>query len=246
MRLLLTFVVCLTQVVAFAQTQHTQAFPITDYMVPSGDSIMIVQVELPENIHIKENTVGLLQPKWTAEDTSTTSLGYGRCYLIKGNYYYFGIRLKARLRKPKAGDLIYTQAVFPSLYTGLLQSIYSHHISLLNAYGNPIFSTDSLWHHSSAAREQVWMNQLVEEIQFVGKMMKEQGDQQDQVIKEGPYAGKRLFDFMVIETNSHELKKFLKYIEARPVKYAGNAWSISEIYATWLVSGAPMVVENGN
>jgi hypothetical protein len=242
MRLPLTFFFVALHVICLAQTEHTQAFPITDYMVPSGDSIMIVQVELPEKLRIAENTVGLLQPRWQQEDTAvSTSLGYGRCYLIKGNFHYFGIRLTPGLRKPKQGDLIYTKAEFPSLHSSLLQSIYSHHIQFLNAYGDPVFPQDSVWHQNSAKQDVQFIDRLVQEIQFVGKTMQDQNDQQDQVVKEGPYAGRKLFDLMAKQTTRADLLQFLAYIDARPVKYAGTSWSISEIFATWVVAGAPTV-----
>lgn len=244
MRLQLTLFFCLIQALCMAQRTETQAFPITDYMVPSGDSIMIVQIDLPEKLLIKENTMGVLQPKWSEEDTLTyTNLGLGRCHLIKSNYHYYGIKLTPGLRKPKAGDLIYTQVVFPSLYSSLLQSISTHYISFLNAYGDPLFPMDSVWHHNNAATEIKFMDRLVEEVRFVGKVMQEENNQQDRLVEEGPYAGKKLFDLMVNGTTRVDMEKFLRYIDARPAKYAGHAWSISEIYATWIVSGAPTVIK---
>ena len=40
-----------------------------------------------------------------------------------------------------------------------------------------------------------------------------------------------------------EVENFLKYIAARPAKYAGNTWKFSEIMATWMDAGAPTVIE---
>jgi hypothetical protein len=42
----------------------------------------------------------------------------------------------------------------------------------------------------------------------------------------------------------NELESFLKYVIARPKKYAGNKWKISELFATWATSGTPVVVEH--
>jgi hypothetical protein len=46
------------------------------------------------------------------------------------------------------------------------------------------------------------------------------------------------------KTTVADVKTFLKYVAARPTKYAGKPWKISEIFATRVVTGAPTVIEN--
>ena len=83
---------------------------------------------------------------------------------------------------------------------------------------------------------------MVHDINYTGKMMKEQMDGQNQLVVGGLFNGKKLFDAME-STSVFELKEFLKYLVARPEKYAGNAWKLSEIFATWAVSKSPQVIE---
>jgi hypothetical protein len=40
-----------------------------------------------------------------------------------------------------------------------------------------------------------------------------------------------------------DFEKFLKYVTVRPKKYASNVWKISEVFATWMISSAPVVAE---
>ena len=44
-------------------------------------------------------------------------------------------------------------------------------------------------------------------------------------------------------TTRTDVEKFLKYMAARPKKYAGNVWKISEVFATWMVNNTPVVAE---
>ncbi|MBL0359266.1 MAG: hypothetical protein IPP72_21435 [Chitinophagaceae bacterium] len=41
------------------------------------------------------------------------------------------------------------------------------------------------------------------------------------------------------EITEADVMNFLKYVWARPAKYAGNSWRISEVFATWMTSGTP-------
>jgi hypothetical protein len=83
----------------------------------------------------------------------------------------------------------------------------------------------------------------VSDIRFTGSEMLKQMPDYNKLVKGGIYDGKKLFDAMQAVKRS-ELELFLKYITARPKKYAGNNWKISEIFATWMDGATPTVVEN--
>ena len=55
--------------------------------------------------------------------------------------------------------------------------------------------------------------------------------------------GKKIFEAMETTTRK-ELEEFLKYVIARPVKYAGNRWKLSEIFATWVINKSPQAITN--
>lgn len=73
--------------------------------------------------------------------------------------------------------------------------------------------------------------------------MQQQMPENDQLISDGIFKGKRLFNAMQAATRK-DLELFLKYVNARPKNYAGNNWKITEVFATWIVSGAPTVLES--
>ena len=58
-------------------------------------------------------------------------------------------------------------------------------------------------------------------------------------IFEQSYKGKKVLSVMIACKSSY-VKDFMSYIIARPRLYAGKKWKISEIFATWLVEGAPV------
>ncbi|MCS7075714.1 MAG: hypothetical protein NZ455_03345 [Bacteroidia bacterium] len=81
---------------------------------------------------------------------------------------------------------------------------------------------------------------MANNVQFVGRAMKEQNDSQNQMVsKECKYKGKMLFDAMQM-TTVEDIKRFLSYCVLRSEIYRNNTWSISEVYAQWLVSGMPL------
>ena len=69
------------------------AYRITDYTVKLNDSVTIVQVNLPEGwpVSIHDKQMAILKHRYENGAIDTTLVGWGRCNLIKGNYYYFTI-----------------------------------------------------------------------------------------------------------------------------------------------------------
>ena len=60
----------------------------------------------------------------------------------------------------------------------------------------------------------------------------------NQVIITGDYVGKKTLAVMA-DCNTDDIRKFLEFVIARPRSYAGKEWKVSEIFATWLINGAP-------
>ena len=44
------------------------------------------------------------------------------------------------------------------------------------------------------------------------------------------------------ECKPEDIKDFFGYVITHPLLYAGNKWKVSEIFATWLSEGAPVVI----
>ena len=236
----------LAAIPCFSQTDSTErlfAFRINEYMVPLNDSIMVVQVSVPDAspFKIKKDQLALLKYRYEDKNEYDTSMvGWGRCNLIKSNYYYFGIH-HTKERLPKQGDLLYTNIKAPCVYDGLLFKTGSHAIRFLQVDENQFYYNIEMFTMTSQ-RESEIIEAMVEDIHYTGQAMLEQSPEQNLTIEGGIYDGKKLFAAMQ-EIKTSDIEKFLKYILARPLKYAGNSWKISEIFATWMASKSPIVKE---
>lgn len=250
MKKLLVFCLMMFPFLLTAQTSANNklvAMPITDYITPLNDSLVVVQVHLvDEPFLIREKETGVLKSCWNqAGDSLNLVVGTGKCQLIKGDYYYFSIRLNDKMIRPKAGDLVYFFTDLSLNYEGLLFGVTKHAISFSKIDEKLLFGLKEAISIKNENEERSMIRQLVDEVVFTGKTMLAQGDGQDQLINDGIYKGKKLFNAMQA-INEKDVNSFLKYIIARPGKYAGHNWKFAEIFATWMTSGAPTVVEKSN
>lgn len=101
----------------------------------------------------------------------------------------------------------------------------------------------SLYELTKPETENRLIEDMVKDIRQTAAILKEQGDDQN-VLIEGSgntYSGRYLFDVMADVTEA-DVREFLRYAEARPFHYMGGNWKISEVFATWVYSGAPRAV----
>ena len=225
-----------------AQWTKQIAFPITSYIVEAGDSVTIVQLKLPQGFSIKEKTYGLVRSVFKTTGDSVITVGSGRCSLIKSEYCYYGLLNKYMRRKPVAGDLLYTDVTTPPFYTGYLFDVIRHNITINNVAEKTIADLTIILQVKTADDELPLLTALAEDVKYTGKVMSELNNSQDMMIPEGRFKDQKLFAAMQKITVA-DVTDFFKYINARPVKYAGNTWKMSEIMATWMVAGAPAVKE---
>lgn len=220
------------------------AFKITDYIKPLTDSTSAVQVFKSTSfpVAINDKQLGVLNHCYkTGIKLDTAMIGWGRCNLIKGEYYYFGIRLK-KMQQPAEGDLLYLQAKVAYVYDGLLLNVMNHALQFTNVYGLPFMKSTAIFTNTKKDEENI-LDSMLSDIRYTANAMFQQMPEQNQIIKDGIYKGEKLFTAMLFAKRS-ELELFLKYIIARPKNYAGNSWKISEIFATWIDGGTPTVVEH--
>jgi hypothetical protein len=219
------------------------AYRITDYTVKLNDSATVVQVNLPDAwpLSIRDKQVAILKQRYEDGELDTSVVGWGRCNLIKGDYYYFTIH-KYGVRDPKQGDLLYTKCRIGPYYNSLLFDVRRHAIKLTDVYENQFYHSMDIFSLNSQ-KEKAIMDSMVADIRFTGNAMKKQMPDQNQVIVGGLFNGKKLFDAMEMTTRK-ELEEFLKYLVLLPQNYAGNTWKLSEIYATWIINKSPQVIQN--
>ena len=222
--------------------QQLRAFPITDYIVDLDDSTKVVQLQMPASITIPEKKLGLLKGMYRDKSADTVTIGSGRCHLIKENYYYFAIHLKSKTVLPRAGDLIYVMMDKPAVYPGLIPRIAAHYIGLKDVYETPLYNRYSVFTYWKQVMEDRLLDTLVADIRFTGDYFLKNEPTMNVPIKSGPRKDKLVLNTM-ITCSRKDVIDFLEYMIARPGVYAGQEWKVSEIFATWLMEGAPTVIK---
>jgi len=220
------------------------AFPITDYMVPLNDSIKVVQVVLPPQVtFVKDKQLGVARGISRGSDVDTGNKGFGKCHLIKGVYNYFSINTVAD--KPlRAGDLVYTFIpAIPGNYESPLYHCASHNITFLSVEDSAFYKPQDFLKKKTKQGYDLMINKMVADIQRTGKYYLENDTTMNKPIEDGDFKGSRILDVMA-EAKPADVNNFLEYVVARPRRYAGNQWKVSETFATWLLNGAPMVVKD--
>jgi hypothetical protein len=229
-----------------AQNDSTKllvGFPITNYMVALNDSTKLVQI-VPGGIwDIKDKQLGLVRAIYRDGRIDTTMKGVGKCQLIKQDYYYFAINIKQNGSTLKAGDLLYTFIPMRDKYVGKLTKIATHYISLQRVTEGYFFNRGDVFLNYDPKKEEALLDSMVADIHFTGKYFMDNDQSMNKKITSG-----RFDDKMVLETlmtiGRKDVSDFIDYMIARFYLYAGNSWKISELFATWLVAGAPGIIRN--
>lgn len=246
MRKLLFYLLLLSSANSFAQSDSTKwlrAFPITAYMVDLDDTTKIVQLEMPEGLIIKDKQPGIIYGVYRTAKDDAVEKGYGKCNLIKGQYYYFSIRNNKSGQPLQHGDLLYTMMEKTNIYYGRITQLAGHFIRLQNVYGDPFYDRYTLFSKWTANDEQKLIDSVIMDIKFTGNYFINNDPSMNVFIKGGDYKGKRVLDVMT-QCGPADIENFIDYMIARPRLYAGKEWKISEIFATWLSEGAPTVIKN--
>lgn len=246
MRKLLLTLLLITCLAGYSQSDTAKwlrAFPVTGYMPDLNDSTQLVQVQLPEGLSFKEKQPGVVYGVYNNSKEEAVQKGFGRCQLIKGQYYYFAISKIKGGQPLKEGDLLYTRMnPVDDIYYGLLPKLAGHYIRLQDVYENPYYDRYSIFYQWQETDENKALDSMIADIHFTGKYFLENDPTQNKPVTTGTYKGKKTLDIMVASTVA-DLKKFFAYILARPRLYAGKDWKVSEIFATWVTEGAPEVVK---
>jgi len=244
MRRLVIICLLFLSIPALSQDSSTwvRAFPITDYMLDLNDSVKMVQVQLPDDLQLKEKQMGLIRGLYINQHGDTVTKGYGRCQLIKGNYYYFSIGKNESKQPLKAGDLLYTMVPKTDLFYGRIPNLAGHFIRLTDVQEIPFYDRFEVFRYWSAEMENKILDSMIADIRYTGNYFLEEAPEMNQPVSSGSFKGKKLLELMKACQKSW-LLDFFDYIQARPRLYAGRDWKLSEIFATWLSAGAPAVVK---
>jgi hypothetical protein len=208
-----------------------------------NDSTKLVQLEMPDGLTLKEKQLGLIYGVYNGTKEETVQKGYGKCHLIKGNYYYFSIGHNTSGLALKKGDLLYTLMERTAIFDGRVPKLAAHFIRLQNVYETALFDRYTIFSNWTEKEERSIIDSMVADIQFTGKYFIENNPSMDKPITTGYYKGKKTL-YVMTEAGPADVIKFLDYMIARPRLYAGREWKISEVFATWLSEGAPTVIKD--
>lgn len=237
---------CFFSMNARAQSDSTvwlRSYPITDYIVQLNDSLYVVQVELPDGITIKEKQFGVVYGVYRNSRTDVVQKGFGRCHLIKGNYYYFTISNNKSGLALQGGDLVYMQVEKPNSYYGRFPQLAAHFMRLTDVYDQPLYDRYLIYDNWTLFKERALIDTIIKDVRFTGDYFLQNDPSQNVEIKSGDYAGKKVLEVMSLCT-AKDVEDFIDYVLARPRNYAGREWKVSEIFATWLSEGAPKVIKD--
>ena len=244
MKVFFSVILLLFHVITFSQpdtaNKRLRAFPITDYIVDLNDSTKLVQLEMPEGLLIKEKEMAVLWGVYGTSASDAVEKGFGRCNLIKKNYFYFTISNNKSGKPIQKGDLLYTHVPNTKIYEGQVPKIASHFIRLLSVYDEPLFDRYNVFIKWSTTDEKNFIDSAISDIKFTGNYFLENDPSMNRPVESGDYAGKKTLDVM-IKCTAGDLVNFFDYMIARPRNYAGREWKVSEVFATWVVEGAPTV-----
>jgi hypothetical protein len=239
----LVFLISIKSIAQPDTSRWLRAFPITDYMVDLNDSTKVVQVHLADGTVIADKQLGLLKGIYRDSDADTGLLGFGRCNLVKGEYYYFSIKRRQGMRAPAAGDLIYTFMPKSPVYYGRAVKLASHFIGFKNVYNKTLVDRYDIFYRWTEKDERTLIDSLVSDIHFTGDYFLQNNPSMNVEIKSGPFKGKMVLQAMTTASRD-DVTAFLDYMIAKPRLYAGQEWKIAEVFATWLNEGAPTAIRH--
>lgn len=228
-------------IIAFSQDRVVIALPVTTAADETADG-WYLGLATTSGVGIQEGQTFIIKGRYQSnenEDTVQRAVG-----IVKK---IFDSEVSALIPPGKlfapvnGGELAYFMIPKDPSRKDAFYKLARYHIHFTSVTDSLIFSPFDHLLHFEYNTEQTIVQSLLADIHYTGKAMLEQSDGQQQTIAGGDFDGKPLFETMQNVTKE-DLYNFLKYVWARPSKYAGNTWKISEVFATWMVSQTPKLI----
>jgi hypothetical protein len=227
---------------AFTQSEPIKVrFRITA-VSPHPDGYLLATIDYGEETGIKAGTEGSVFGLWTDLDPDrATEIGYAEVTQTDVGSTEIRIVLaedeEGNFGEVVPGDLVELPLALSGIAEpGLVFEMERLNVILTDIYDEPIVEEDILFFEYGVGVEEQALAAMAEDIRFVAGEMRGQMD--DPAVEEGSYAGNSLFDVMEKATEE-DVVAFLTYVKNRPARYTGHNWRVSEVFATWVVEGAP-------
>ncbi|MFK7948278.1 MAG: tetratricopeptide repeat protein [Saprospiraceae bacterium] len=237
MMICLTFL-CLVTTVFAQNATMTFLFPIEE--IANGSN----QFLATENFGFEVGTTGDVYGLYDKNNRARNQkIGTITIIKIEGISVYFDYENKTDVTIKK-GDLIAFEIDVPKTnHERVLYKIFALNIRFLDVYDKFVFEGFDFGKIVSEAEEKALMNKLLDEIHFVGSAMKEQSETFPKITEKGRFGDTDIYSAMEMATYE-DLRSFLRYVEAKSLKYQGHTWRISEVFATWADSGTPCTADD--
>lgn len=131
-----------------------------------NDSTRLVQLQMQDGLSLKDKQFGVMYGVYNGSKDEAVQKGYGRCNLIKGDYYYFSIGNNTSGLAFKKGDLIYILMDKTDIYFGQIPKLASHFIRLQNVYEEPLFDRYAIFNNWSEEDEKRIIDSMVADIKL--------------------------------------------------------------------------------
>ncbi len=223
---------------AIAQIQtYTFLFPIS-YL---NFSEKIGTIDTEYNLPLLEGQKGLIYGLYTSGDNARNRvLGEVVLKNIDDNVSVFSFAGNDELEL-REGDLVALEIDLPMVYHSLIFEMVRLNIKMTSVEDESFLNATRAIMQDDVDFEREVLNELLQEVHYVGSAMKEQSEVFPSITKESRFVGTDIFTAMENST-WEDIRSFLRYIEAKPLIYQGGTWRFAEIYATWLDAGMPSTI----
>ncbi len=150
----------------------------------------------------------------------------------------FNKRKDVELIKKTKTAIVKLKVLIPTTeYRSIFFEMLKNAIYMQDVYEEKYFydMTEILYSDSKDIEQQI-LEEILADVKTTATAMREQ--MESPAVTDGRFKETDVFLAMDNST-TEDLMSFLRYIQSRPRKYQGITWKSSEIYATWIISGAP-------
>jgi len=141
-------------------------------------------------------------------------------------------------RPCKPGDLIELNCLVPARERTILWRLAQYDIRLRNEWSeHRYYNFETLVNEDSPAATAAMLAEMIARIRRSGREHADVAQLQG-ILAAGRYKGRKVADIMVGATND-ELGDFFRFVLSYPGKYMGHTWRIDEVFAVWVINGAP-------
>jgi hypothetical protein len=194
----------------------------------------------PSCVKLIPHQTFLLQSAWHQSGDSVVTIGAGTVNIINDTTVEMNSTIYDGKKIQKGDMALFLVPLQKPLKDTLFFKMARLDIVLKTVEDSLFYDRNKMLENSSSYGTDKLVEAMVADIRYTGKEMKDRNNSQDMEITTGIYKGQTLFDMMQ-KTTSTDLLKFLLYVYARPDKYKAHEWKVSEIFATWVISGTPLV-----